>query len=152
MVRGFMRLLRIIVIFLAVLGFSVADARQIIPEYLPDPKTELPLAGDDLKAIFQDRTPRGYYQYDAWVEREPAFTERMNADGTAIHQQDGVTSIGTWRTRHNVVCFEYDDMMGGCFNVYKKGTCYFALSALSNDIVAITVLDDEIADCEPSFA
>ncbi|MEL6687004.1 MAG: hypothetical protein AAFP97_05230 [Pseudomonadota bacterium] len=147
-----MRFVWIVIIFVVLVPFSAADARQIIPEFLPDPSQELPLEGNELRAIFTDRTHRGYYQYEDWETREPAFTERMNADGSAIHVQDGITSIGTWRARHNVVCFEYDDMTGGCFNIYKKGTCYFAIAAMTDQIIAITVLDDDVADCEPSFA
>ena len=120
-------------------------------QFLPDPSQELPLEGMN-SLPFSQIAHRGYYQYEDWEEREPAFTERMNADGTAIHVQDGLTSVGTWRTRYNVVCFEYDNMNGGCFNIYKKGTCYFAMSAMMTEIIAITVMDDDVADCEPSLA
>lgn len=147
-----MRFVALLIIFVLLSGSINGKARQIIPEFLPDPSIELPLEGDELTALFRDRTHRGYYQYEEWIDREPAFTERMNADGTVVHNQDGVVSEGTWRARHNVVCFEYDDLFGGCFKIYKKGTCHFALSAYNNDVIAITVLDDEVADCEPSVA
>lgn len=118
----------------------------------PDPAVEAPLDGDALKTLFMDHTHRGYYEENDWDNAPPAFTEQMKADGTAIHERGGVTSVGKWRVKSNVVCFTYDTLNGGCFNMYKRGTCYYAMSAFSSDLVAITVLDDDIPDCEPSYA
>jgi len=118
----------------------------------PDPSQELPLDGEALRAIFMDRIHRGYYEVGDWDDTPPAFTEQMKSDGGAIHERGGVISKGTWRTKNNVVCFTYEDLNGGCFNIYQRGTCYYAMSAFSDELVAITVLDGEIPDCEPSYA
>ncbi len=129
-----------------------ATANPVDPSFLPDPNQEAALDGDALTALFTDRTHRGYYQYADWDTSEPAFTEVMKADGTTVHTRDGQATEGTWRTLGNVVCFDYAELSGGCFNMYEKGNCYFAFSALSDTLVAITVLDGESADCEPSIA
>jgi hypothetical protein len=135
---------------------SPANARQFtpefVPDFVPDFAVDLPLEGEALTDLFMDRTHRGYYQYGDWVDRDPAFTERMNADGTTLHIQDGEAISGTWRTYRNLVCFEYDELNGGCFRIYVSGTCHYAVSAYIDEIVAITVLEDETPNCEPSFA
>ncbi|MGB3455037.1 MAG: hypothetical protein WBG08_04760 [Litorimonas sp.] len=138
--------------FLLFATANTAHAQLADPALIPDPTLETPLEGEALELLFQDRTHRGYYQYGDWTDLEPAFTERMGADGSAVHDQDGVRSVGTWRVRHNVVCFEYTTLQGGCFNIFRKGTCNFAFSAMSRTLVAVTVLDEETPDCEPSIA
>lgn len=128
------------------------DAQTVDPYAPPDPSQELPLDGEALTALFMDRTHRGYYQDRAWVDEDPAFTEKMNSDGTTVHDRNGIVSKGTWRTRDTVVCFEYPDIDGGCFTMYQRGNCYYAFSAFTNNIVAISVLDGETPSCEPSVA
>jgi len=136
----------------ALTGSALAQTSEIDPYGPPDPSQELPLDGDALTALFMDRTHRGYYEVGDWENTDPAFTEQMKADGSAIHERDGVISSGQWRTKNNVVCFTYDDLNGGCFSIYQRGNCYYAMSAFSSDLVAISVLDGDIPDCEPSFA
>ncbi len=143
----------VLLISIALLGSPALSqtSPSIDPYSAPDPDLETPLDGDDLTALFLDQTHRGYYQAD-WENAGPAFTERMNVDGTTIHVRDGVTTSGTWQTRENVVCFTYEDFNGGCFNMYQRGNCFYAVSAFTNDLVAVTVIGDETPDCEPSYA
>ena len=151
-----MRLLNFLLITLCAAGsyVSVAHAQttEIDPYGPPDTTQQLPLDGEALTALFMDRTHRGYYEVGDWEDLDPAFTEEMKADGTAIHERDGVVSVGQWRTRQNVVCFTYEDLNGGCFSIYQRGNCYYAMSAFTSELVAISVLDGDIPDCEPSFA
>lgn len=133
-------------------GFALAQTSEIDPYGPPDTTQELPLDGEALTALFMDRTHRGYYEVGDWENLDPAFTEEMKANGSAIHERDGIVSTGQWRTRNNVVCFTYDDLNGGCFSIYQRGNCYYAMSAFTSDLVAISVLDGDIPDCEPSFA
>lgn len=126
-----------------------AQTSEIDPYGPPDPTQELPLDSEALMALFMDRTHRGYYEYKDWDTLDPAFTEEMKADGSAIHERDGIISEGQWRTRNNVVCFTYDDLNGGCFSIYQRGNCYYAMSAFTSDLVAISVLDGNTPDCEP---
>ncbi|GHA83611.1 hypothetical protein GCM10009069_03640 [Algimonas arctica] len=131
---------------------ALAQTTAIDPYGPPDPTQELPLDGDALTALFMDRTHRGYYEYEDWETLDPAFTEEMKADGSTVHNRDGIISAGEWRTRNNVVCFTYNDLNGGCFSIYQRGNCYYALSAFTSDLVAISVIDGETPDCEPSIA
>lgn len=151
-----MRFLALLFISLCTFGAltssALAQTSEIDPYGPPDTSQELPLDGEALTAIFMDRTHRGYYEPGDWEDLDPAFTEQMKADGTAIHERDGIISVGQWRTRNNVVCFTYDDLNGGCFSIYQRGNCYYAMSAFTSDLVAISVLDGDIPDCEPSFA
>lgn len=138
--------------FGVLMSSAPAQTSEIDPYGPPDTSQELPLDGEALTAIFMDRTHRGYYEIGDWEDLDPAFTEEMKADGTAIHERDGIVSTGQWRTRNNVVCFTYDDLNGGCFSFYQRGNCFYAMSAFTSDLVAISVLDGDIPDCEPSFA
>lgn len=128
------------------------DMTETDPYGPPDPNQELPLDGEALRALFIDRLHRGYYQDGDWETLDPAFTERMHSDGGTVHERDEIVSKGTWRTRDNVVCFEYDNLRGGCFTMYQRGNCYYAFSAYTSELVAISVLDGEIPSCEPSVA
>jgi hypothetical protein len=150
--RFVMSLLINLSVLAALTGSALAQTSEIDSYGPPDPSQELPLDGDALTALFLDHTHRGYYEVGDWDNTDPAFTEEMRADGSAIHDRDGVISTGTWRTKNNVVCFTYDDLNGGCFSVYQRGNCYYSMSAFSSDLVAITVLDDDVPDCEPSLA
>lgn len=116
---------------------------------IPDVTRDLPLEGDSLKALFQDKTHRGYYEYLSKPDGEFAFTERMNADGTTLHTRDGEDSVGRWAAMSNVVCFRYADMNGGCFNMYQQGNCFYAFSVESQQFIAVMVYDGETPDCEP---
>jgi hypothetical protein len=136
----------------ALFGSALAQTSNIDPYGPPDTSQELPLDGEALKALFMDRTHRGYYEIGDIENMDPAFTEEMKADGSTIHERDGIVSTGEWRTRNNVVCFTYDDLNGGCFSIYQRGNCYYAMSAFTSDLVAISVLDGETPDCEPSIA
>lgn len=118
----------------------------------PDFQQELPLDGDALTEIFQGTLHRGYYEFENWDNQDPAFSEEMGEDGSAIHIRNGVRSTGEWRTQANVVCFTYENLNGGCFNIYQRGTCYYAVSAQYGDLVAITFLDGTQPDCEPAYA
>lgn len=133
-------------------GSASAQVSAIDPYGPPDPTQELALEGAALTALFMDRTHRGYYEAYDWDNSEPAFTETMKSDGSTSHDRGGIISNGTWETKSNVVCFTYDDLNGGCFSIYQRGNCYYALSAFNRDLVAVTVLDGEIPDCEPSLA
>ena len=149
-----MRLLSLTLITFCLFGATALaqDGPSLDPYAPPDPSQELPLEGDELTALFMDRTHRGYYQARDWEDQDPAFTEVMNADGTTVHDRDGIVSNGTWRTRDNVVCFEYQDLSGGCFTIYQRGNCYYAMSAFTSTLVAVTVLDGETPSCEPALA
>lgn len=149
--------MRFLILWLMPLCLSVASPVLASPESLdphgpPDPKQELPLEGDALTAIFMNKLHRGYYEVGDWDTSDPAFSEDMRSDGSTVHIRDGLTSLGTWKTRENVVCFTYENLNGGCFNIYQRGNCYYAMSAFTHDLVAISVLDGETPDCEPSFA
>ncbi|MGB6231424.1 MAG: hypothetical protein WBF53_15020 [Litorimonas sp.] len=137
---------------IAALPLTAASQPSDDPYGAPDPAIDLPLEGEALTEIFIDRTHRGYYEVGDWDDADPAFSEVMNADGTTLHVRDGISSAGRWQTRSNVVCFTYDDLSGGCFNIYQRGNCYYALSAYDKALVAITVMDGDTPDCEPSYA
>ena len=128
------------------------DARESPIHGAPDVATELPLEGEALKAIFQDVLHRGYYDYLRKPDGDYAFSEQMNADGTTLHIRDGIESPGRWRALSTVVCFTYADMGGGCFNVYQRGTCYYAYSVEARDFVAVMVADGDEPNCEPPLA
>ena len=129
------------------------DAESGSPIYdVPGVSKDVPLEGDALEALFNDRLHRGYYDYLRKPDGEYSFSEMMNADGTTLHERDGVKSAGRWRAMSNVVCFTYDDLGGGCFNLYQRGNCYYAYSVSTRDFVAVTVMDDEKPNCEPPIA
>ena len=142
--------------FLALAGPATAqidDTENESPIYdLPDVTTSVPLEGSDLKALFNDRLHRGYYDFLRKPDGDYAFSEMMNADGTTLHERDGEQSVGRWRAMSNVVCFSYEDMGGGCFNLYQQGNCYYAFSVDSRDFVAVTVMDEDIPNCAPPVA
>ena len=117
----------------------------------PDIKNKIPLEGDALLDILEDRTHTGYYEFLRVPDGEYAFTEHINADGTSLHIRDGIESRGRWKARANVVCFEYDDLNGGCFTIYKQGTCYYAYAISTKRFVAVLTLDNGPASCEPSY-
>ena len=132
---------------------QTAEPEQNSPIYdVPDVSQDIPLEGDALKALFDDRLHRGYYDYLREPDGDYAFSEMMNADGTTLHERDGIKSAGRWRAMSNVVCFSYDDIGGGCFNLYQQGNCYYAFSVESRDFVAVTVMDDATPNCEPPIA
>ncbi|GLQ19151.1 hypothetical protein ACFFUB_12105 [Algimonas porphyrae] len=151
-----MRFFTVTALFAGLLAANdVASAQStdaIDPFGPPDPTTELPLEGEALRALFMDHTHRGYYNYGDWTDADPAFTEEMRADGTTRHDHDGIIAEGRWKVRYTVVCFEYEILDGGCFNIFQRGNCYYAMSAGTAELVAITVLDGETPDCEPSLA
>ena len=119
---------------------------------LPDPRTDLPLEGEALRELFDDKLHEGYYDYRAKPDGDFAFTEMMNSDGTTLHTRDGLASPGRWSIMSNVVCFRYEDLGGGCFNLYQRGNCNYAYSIESRDFVAVTVAGDEPPNCEPPVA
>lgn len=118
----------------------------------PDIRTETPLEDEALLDILEGRTHRGYYEFLRKPDGEYAFTEHIYEDGTSLHIRDGVESRGTWRVMSNVVCFTYDDLTGGCFNIYQRANCYYPYALRSQTFVAVLTLDDEVARCEPSVA
>ena len=137
-------------LLLAPVAASAQDAGPSGRLYeVPDPRSDTPLEGEALRALFQDRLHEGYYDFKIKPDGDYAFSEMMNADGTTLHIRDGVESAGRWRIMSNVVCFTYDDLSGGCFNLYQRGNCNYAYSIESRDFVAVTVADDEPPNCEP---
>ena len=129
-----------------------ADAPDI-PDYLdvPDPSQELPLMDDALTAIFMGHTHTGFYDIYGVRNGENNFTEVMRKDGTTTHTRAGVVSEGRWRTRGPIVCFDYDDLTGGCFSVYLRGNCHYAYSTVSRQFVAVSVIDGAVPTCEAPY-
>ena len=129
------------------------QAQDAGPLYdIPDVTRDVPLEGAALESLFQDKLHRGYYDFLAKPDGDYNFTEMMNADGTTLHERDGERAAGRWRIRANVVCFEYDDLGGGCFTLYQRGNCNYAYSIGARDFVAVTVADGKPPSCEPSLA
>lgn len=116
----------------------------------PNIRAETPLDGEALLEILNDRTHRGYYEFLRKPDGEYAFTEHVYANGTSLHIRDGVESKGIWRVKDNVVCFDYGDLNGGCFTIYKRANCYYPYSIRGKEFVAVLTLDDAVATCEPS--
>ena len=128
-----------------------ADAQDW--EYqIPDVTKTAPIEGEMLRGLFLDQMHRGYYNFLQKPDGDYGFSEMMNADGTTLHERDGVKSAGRWRVLSNLVCFTYDTLGGGCFTIYKQGNCNFAYSVDSRQFVAITIAGDDAPDCEPAIA
>lgn len=127
-------------------------------DYLPDRSQEMPLSGDELTAVFADKTHRGTYNFKLREIDSFAFVETTKADGTTRHMQGDKIDVGTWKVMANVICFHYTNWDGGthdaCFNVYQKGNCYYHFGLRSGfggsgEFTARSVHEGEIPECEP---
>lgn len=126
-------------------------------DYLPDPKQEIPLTGQELLEAFSDKTHRGTYNFKRANIDTFAFVETTTADGRTIHTHGDKVDTGTWRVMANVICFKYDNWSGGesnfCFNIYKRGNCFYHYGLNGGGgFSARTIHEGEIPECEPPMS
>jgi len=145
-----------------------ADPKGDDPQInMPDISQDIPLDEDNLIAAFSGKTHRGSYNFSRENIETFAFEETTSKDGKTRHTQGRKVDTGTWRVRHNVICFAYDNWEGvdqgadgthrACFNVYTRGNCFYHYSVSRESgrrggyFTARTVHAGETPDCEPAY-
>lgn len=85
------------------------------------------VSGQALKSSFAGVTHKGAYNFDARGRADNRFTEWHGADGKILYREGELLAKGTWTLARDMICYNYDDdrLSGGCFEVYKLGTCYY---------------------------
>lgn len=89
--------------------------------------------GEFLQQSFKGITHEGAYNFDARGRPGVRFSERHYADGRIVYTENGESFKGHWAiTPGNTICYSYEEKMaggGGCFRVYKLGSCYYFYSS-----------------------
>lgn len=89
------------------------------------------VSGESLIETFSGITHNGAYNFSAEGRAASFYTEKHFPDGRVKYSEDGKTYDGDWAVFRNTLCYSYDDpsMPGGCFRVYKVGTCFYFYGA-----------------------
>lgn len=84
----------------------------------------------DLKASFAGQTHAGAYNFTAKGEPTRFYEERHDKSGSVAYSEDKVEEIGIWRVINDKLCYLYnsDNIVGGCFRVYRVANCYYFYS------------------------
>ena len=123
------------------------------------------VVGEDLLDAFLGVTHEGAYNFDAGGRAGMRYVETHNADGTADYAEEGVEVTGAWvilgGSGAERLCFQYPDMPGGCFRVWRVANCYYYYSDLVPEVpdevereywTARSVAKGEDAVCEALFS
>lgn len=121
------------------------------------------VGGETLIETFSGITHNGAYNFSAEGRASGFYVEKHASDGSVEYSEDGKTYQGDWAVFRNTLCYSYDDpsMPGGCFRVYKVGTCFYFYGAtiierrdeLDKDYwTARSVQDGDEATCEAVFS
>ena len=89
------------------------------------------VTGPALTEAFKGVSHEGAYNFNSRGRPGSLFTERHFADGRVAYTEQGLTIKGQWAiTPGNTICYAYDsdNIGGGCFRVYKLGSCYYFYS------------------------
>lgn len=117
------------------------------------------LTAKEITSIFSGTTMDGAYNFGRNGKAESFYTEKHNHDGTLSYTEDGRTEPGRWFVRKDTLCFMYpsNQMVGGCFRVYRVKNCYYFYSASRKQVpyetgeaywIARAVKMGERAGCE----
>lgn len=98
------------------------------------------VVGDELLDAFKGVTHEGAYNFTREGAGTQFYTETHHDDGRTTYVEGDLKSDGVWIIQQDGLCFAYKDpaMTGGCFRVYKVGTCFYYYSR------EIPTRDDEI--------
>lgn len=121
------------------------------------------VSGEDLLETFAGITHNGAYNFSAEGRASSFYTEKHFPDGRVEYTEGGKTYEGDWAVFRNALCYSYDEpgMPGGCFRVYKVGTCFYFYGAtiierrdeLDRDYwTARSVQDGDEPTCEAVFS
>lgn len=119
--------------------------------------------GDALIEAFSGVTHNGAYNFSSEGRASSFYTETHLEGGAVKYTEDGRPHDGDWAVFRDQLCYSYDeaDMPGGCFRVYKVGTCFYFYSAtlikrrdeLDRDYwTARSVQDGDEPTCEAVFS
>lgn len=95
-----------------------------------------PLSGGEIAQYLFGRTVTGEY------DSGKAWAERFNRDGTSEYSEDGILRRGRMTLRGNRLCFEYgqiDGLVGGCFEVWKRGQNCFDFYGVGDGTLSATL-------------
>lgn len=89
------------------------------------------VTGETLRQVFTGSTHAGAYNFDWDGTPGNRYTEWHSEDGRVIYREDDQVITGTWDVLNDQICYDYDSetLTGGCFAVFKLGTCYYFYSA-----------------------
>ena len=89
------------------------------------------IVGDDLLDSFMGKTMDGAYNFNAFGVPRDRFSEVHNGDSTTDYVEGDLEARGVWTvTSDDLLCYAYPNttLNGGCFRVWKLGTCYYFYS------------------------
>lgn len=121
------------------------------------------VTGEALIEAFSGVTHKGAYNFSAQGRASNFYTETHLKDGPVKYSEGGQAHDGDWAIFRDSLCYSYDeaDMPGGCFRVYKIGTCYYFYSASIREMrdeldrdywTARSVQDGDEPTCEAVFS
>lgn len=89
------------------------------------------VTGDDLTKYFSGVTHDGAYNFDLGGNPGARYMETHKPNGRVRYVEGDTDVGGNWAVISNRMCYSYNTelMGGGCFRVYKLGTCFYFYSA-----------------------
>ncbi len=89
------------------------------------------ITGAELSQSFKGITHTGAYNFDVRGRPGSLYSEKHHANGRVSYSEKNQMITGRWAiTPSDSICYAYDsdNISGGCFAVYKLGTCYYFYS------------------------
>ena len=89
------------------------------------------VTGDDLTTYFSGVTHDGAYNFDLQGKAGTRYLETHKINGRVRYEEDNISAVGNWAIINDRLCYSYnsENMSGGCFRVYKLGTCFYFYSS-----------------------
>ena len=107
---------------------ATAHAQSQSRDIRPDAER---IVGEDLLDSFSGKTMDGAYNFDMGGVPRDRFTEYHNPDTTTDYSEGDLEVRGIWNVNgRDELCYMYPNttLNGGCFRVWKVGTCYYFYS------------------------
>ncbi len=89
------------------------------------------ITGAELSQSFKGITHTGAYNFDVAGRPGSLYSEKHHTNGRISYTEKNQLITGRWAiTPSDNMCYAYDSdaISGGCFAVYKLGTCYYFYS------------------------
>ncbi len=90
------------------------------------------ITGAELIQSFKGITHTGAYNFDVRGRPGSLYSEKHHANGRISYTEKNQLITGRWAiSPSDNMCYAYDsdNISGGCFAVYKLGTCYYFYSS-----------------------
>jgi len=120
------------------------------------------LLSNEILSNFSGVTQSGAYNFDSEGVPGNRYTEWHGETGDIFYREGEFTAEGRWAVSRDLLCYDYkgEGITGGCFRIYKLGSCFYFYSArlvekddeITRDYwTARSVPKGERASCEDLF-